>query len=312
MILGLDIGGTSLKIGAWEPTAPGEWPPELERRSWQPDLPLPQTDVAHDVADQLAKLVKDHSAKLEQPVQALGVGSCGLIAHGTVFQSPNTPWDSLPLASLLQERLGYPVTVINDADAFLIHALRSLPDDSVSAIGLTLGTGLGTAVWLNSKLLAGGSGISPEGGHITLALDRAPANTGIPGSWESLCCASAVVHFYEEAGGAKLSDPRELKQDAEKGCPAAIAAWSQFGHFLGAGLGTLVNLFSPDYLLIGGGLSAAHELFSEPMQVALQRHKLHAFPLPEVRFLNHERDAVAHGAARYAVLQQRRTKQRQA
>jgi glucokinase len=247
-------------------------------------------------------MLKGFSAELDQPVTALGVGSCGLIAHGNIFQSPNTPWDSLPLASLLHDRLGYPVFVINDADAFLIDALRCLPD-GVSAIGITLGTGLGTAAWINGALLAGGSGISPEAGHIVLALDRAAANTGIPGSWESLCCSAAVMRYYAEAGGTEIVDPHELKHDAEKGGAAAVAAWVQFGQYLGAGLGTLVNILSPDYVLIGGGLSAAHDLFGEAMQAALTRCKLRAFPLPEVRYLNAEKDAVAHGAARYALRQ---------
>jgi glucokinase len=302
MILGLDIGGTSLKVGAWERGEPGALG---DRLCWDVGLPLPQTANAHAVADQMAAQLRSRIEQLGQPATALGVGSCGLISHGVIFQSPNTPWDSLPLAGLLEERLRMPVFVINDADAFLIDALGTLPDDGVSAIGITLGTGLGTAVWLDGRLLAGGSGISPEGGHITLALDRAPANTGIPGTWESLVCSAAVMRYYEEAGGTEIIDPHELKHDAERGGPAAITAWTQFGHYLGAGLGTLVNIFSPDYVLIGGGLSAAHQLFAESMQVALLRHKLRAFPVPEVRFLNDEKDAVAKGGARYAALQLR-------
>lgn len=306
MIIGLDIGGTSLKLGVWERsllTETGRAP--LKRRVWEDGLPLPATADADEVADQLAALVAAHAQRLHKPARALGIGSCGLIAGGTIFQSPNTPWDSLPLVALLSQRLSFPVFLINDADAFLIDALRSLPDDNCSAIGITLGTGLGTAVWLGGRLLAGGSGISPEGGHITIAYDREAANTGIPGSWESLCCSGAVMRYYAEAGGMELLDPRELKHDAEKGGAAAIAAWVRFGRCLGTGLGSLVNLFSPDYILIGGGLSAAHELFDETMQAALQRHKLRAFPLPEVRFLNAEKDAVAQGGARYADLQLR-------
>jgi glucokinase len=306
MIIGFDIGGTSLKLGVWERSLSVEQGvAPLTRRVWEDGLPLPATADADAVADHIAALVQGHTRRLLHPVRALGIGSCGLIANGTIFQSPNTPWDSLPLVALLSQRLGFPVYLINDADAFLINALRSLPDPSRSAIGITLGTGLGTAVWLHGQLLAGGSGISPEGGHITIAYDREPANTGIPGSWESLCCSAAVMRYYGEAGGTEVFDPREIKHDAEKGGAAAIAAWVRFGRCLGAGLGTLVNLFSPDYVLIGGGLSAAHELFEETMQAALQRHKLRAFPLPEVRFLSAEKDSVAQGGARYADMQLR-------
>jgi glucokinase len=303
MILGLDIGGTSLKLGAWE-QAIGDTGGHMPRLAWWPDLPVPDTSVPEEVADGIGKLVQEHLPQLGGKPTALGIGSCGLIAGGVIFQSPNTPWDHVELGPLLKERLGLPVYLINDADAFLIHALRSEEGaEDASAIGITLGTGLGMAVWLQGRLLAGGTGISPEGGHITIALDREPANTGIPGSFESLVSADAVMRYYAAAGGTQSDDPHALAEAAQQGDRAARQAWLEFGRYLGAGLGSLVNLFSPRYILIGGGLARANQHFSEAMHDALLRHKLAAFSLPEVRFLDDDADAVAHGGACYAAAQ---------
>jgi glucokinase len=300
IILGLDIGGTSLKLGAWQRSGDGS-SGHLHRLGWWPDLPVPQTAEGAAVADAIAGLVRTEAAGLAGQAIVLGIGSCGLIAGGVIFQSPNTPWQHVALAALLEARLDLPVYLINDADAFLIHALRTVRDTAgKSAIGITLGTGLGMAAWLNGRLLAGGTGISPEGGHVTLALDRAPANTGIPGSFESLVCSAAVMGYYAAAGGTECADPHELDSAALRGDHSARLAWEEFGRYLGAGLGSFVNLFSPDYILVGGGLARAHGQFSEAMHSALLRHKLAAFPLPEVRFLDDDPDAVAHGGACYA------------
>ena len=295
-MLSIYIGGTSLKLGAWRIGGDGG---KLERLAWEPGLPVPQTANEAAIADEIAQHMHAMASKLQQPIAA-GVGSCGLIAGGRILQSPNTPWDSLALAPLLSTRLGLPVQLINDADAFLIDALGTLPAPPRSAVGLTLGTGLGTALWLDGRLLAGGSGISPEGGHLTLDFDGAAANTGIPGTWEALCCSAALTRYYVAAGGAPGVDAKAIKDAAEQGMGEAIEAWQRFGHALGAGLGSLTNLLSPEYALIGGGLSGAHGLFEEAMHAALLRHKLGALPAPQVRFLAEEQDAVARGAARYA------------
>lgn len=288
--LGLDIGGTSLKLGAWA---------SEHRLAWQDAIAVPASPDAAIVLDEVAQAVRAFAGRLPGEPLALGVGSCGLIHGGVIHQSPNTPWDELPLEQLLEMRLGYSVYLLNDADAFLLSVLASR--ESVhAALGITLGTGLGTAVWLDGRLLAGGAGISPEGGHITLKVDGEPGNTGIPGSWESLACKAAVLRYYAEASGKESQDPQLVAQAAERGELAARKAWARFGMYLGAGLGSLCNLFSPTMVFIGGGLSGASEWFENTLSVALDKHMLRAFRRPELVFVTEQLDAVAHGAARYA------------
>jgi glucokinase len=303
VVLGLDIGGTSLKLGAWAAD---------ELLAWRDGLPLPQSTDPEVVIGRLAEVVGDFASLLDQQPDALGVGSCGLISDGVVHQSPNTPWQRLPLGPRLAEELSgvlrpghggvRHIFVINDADAFLLDALAQEPARVDSALGITLGTGLGTAVWLGGRLVSGGSGISPEGGHISLDLDGAPANTGIPGSFESLACGAAVLRYYSEAGGDPAAEPRDVATAAAEKDAAALEAWRRFGRCLGAGLGSLCNVFSPEVVLIGGGLASAEKWFAKPLRQALDRHLLSAFPRPVVRFLVQRPQTVAHGAARYAAM----------
>jgi glucokinase len=294
IVIGLDIGGTSYKLGAWAHDV---------RLAWTPGLPPAVSAEPEEVAAHIATLLRHFMAGLRGEVAALGIGSCGLISGGVILQSPNTPWDRLPLCTLLAQQLGLPVQLINDADAFLLSALATLERPLRSAIGLTLGTGLGTAVWLDGRLLAGGSGISPEAGHITLDVDGPAANTGIPGSWEHLACRSALLRYYQQYSGREAADPLDVAQAAQDGEAAARQAWELYGQRLGAGLGSLCNIFSPQCVLIGGGLSGARALFEAALAQSLERHKLAAMPAPEIRYCAERADSVAHGAARQAQLE---------
>lgn len=293
IILGMDIGGTSIKAGAWD----GD-----KRLVWHEGLGIPRTADEAVVADKLADYVQAVSAELPEPPQALAIGSCGLIAGGVIFQSPNTPWQRLALVELMTHRLGYPAFLLNDADAFLLAAMSTLAEQRCLALGITLGTGIGTALWVNDRLFSGGAGVSPEGGHITLGVDLARSNTGIPGSWESLAGREALLKYYNEAGGSGAGDPKDVAAKARQGESAAVAAWSRYGRYVGAGLGSLSNVLSPDYVLIGGGIAEAHDLFAPSMHTAVERHLIKAMPRPDVHFIEGAPDTVAHGAARHAAM----------
>lgn len=290
--IGMDIGGTSVKLGAWR---------GRERLAWQTDLPVPAVADEATVADALAGYAQDLAAGLDAAPTALGVGSCGLIAKGAILQSPNTAWDQLALVDLLHIRLPFPAFLLNDADAFLLAAMDGLETQDCVALGITLGTGVGTAVWLRDRLLVGGAGISPEAGHITINFDKPPANTGIPGSWESLACRDALLKLNEGAGGTGGAPP-QVAQAARNGDPAALAAWREYGRMVGVGLGSLCNVFSPQHVFIGGGLAGAAELFADALVSALELHMLAAMPLPKLQYVGDEADLVARGGARYAVL----------
>lgn len=290
---GMDIGGTSVKLGAWRGS---------ERLAWRDRLPVPDESTEVAVVDMLSGYVRELAAALGEKPAGLGIGSCGLIAEGVILQSPNTPWNRLSLVELLLDRLSFPAFVLNDADAFLLAAMDGLTSRSCVALGITLGTGVGTAVWLRDRLVAGGAGISPEAGHITINFDRPPANTGIPGTWESLACRDALLEIYARAGGAG-KDPQQIADAARGGDSAALGAWREYGRLVGIGLGSLCNVFSPDYVLIGGGLAGASALFDASLASAVEQHMLAAMPRPNLRYVGDEADLVARGGARFAALQ---------
>jgi glucokinase len=301
IILGLDIGGSSLKLGAWGV----EGGRISERLAWQDGIPVPASNEVNAITKAIAEAVQTFASTLPSSPVALGIGSAGLIADGVILQSPNTPWDHLPLSLPLSGSLGYHVALINDADAFLLGILSKEAELPHGALGITLGTGIGTAVWLHGRLLAGGSGISPEGGHVTLDIYGDEANTGIPGTWEQLAGKDALLRYCAERGGPQFKEAIEVAQlaESEDGDGPGHSAWRRYGYCIGAGLGSLCNLFSPNVVLIGGGLSGARKWYEAALHDALKRHRLHAIPAPEVRCVEDAADTVSLGGAYQALLE---------
>lgn len=292
-VIGLDIGGTSLKLGAWDF-------PSATRVAWREGVSLPQSGDPREVLSQLAATVREFNEGLAEKPRALGIGSCGLIRSGVILESPNTPWESLPLSLPLSQATGMHVTVINDADAFLLGVLDPAGAAGRLILGITLGTGIGTAVWLGDRLLAGGSGISPEAGHITVDYNGEPGVTGIPGDWEHLAGKAGLMRAYERYGGLGTAEPHDIAAAAGMGDGAAITAWRIYGRAVGVGLASLCNIFSPSEIIISGGLAGASELFAPSMQAAMLRHMLAAMPRPQITFSAESPDLIALGAARHA------------
>ena len=213
--VGVDIGGTSVKIGCWEHGDP---------LIWRNGLPVPQDTDGIAVAAAIAALIRECLPSPDARPACIGVGTCGMVHRGRILMSPNTPWDEVPLTDYLRGQFGCAVQVLNDADAYLLGVMQDEAETQRIACGFTLGTGLGTAIWLGDRLLGTMSGTSPEGGHITLDMHGEPANTGIPGSFESLCCITAIQRYYLEAGGSNIS-PEMIATAASNGEQAARDAW---------------------------------------------------------------------------------------
>ena len=108
------------------------------------------------------------------------------------------------------------------------------------------------------------------------------------------------MRYFKAAGGMGSRNPAELAVAAGEGEPAAQAAWRRFGHCLGVGLGSLINVFSPQQVYIGGGLAGAHGAFNAAMLAAVSKHKLRALPMPKIKYCIDTPDYIASGAAVYA------------
>ena len=277
-VLGVDVGGTKIAAGAVrgaEAYDRVEHPTELSSTEALLDgLEATVREVIHTAGDPTA----------------IGVGVPSQIdyATGTVETSVNIPLTGIPLRAELGERFGVPVFVDNDANcAALAEAQLVRGDDLVM---LTLGTGVGGGVVVGGRIFRGAHGLGAELGHFTVNADgpHCPGNCPNSGCLEAYCSGQALERDATELAADKpgsrlagaLGDDgkvsgHELVTAAEEGDPDALLVFDRFARMLGVGIAGFVNVFEPEHLVIGGGLSRASHLY---FQRAVQEASARALP----------------------------------
>jgi glucokinase len=228
--------------------------------------------------DGIAEAVQEAVQKSGEP-DAIGVGVPSQIefATGTVVTSVNIPLTGVPLREELGRRFGVPVFVDNDANCAAL-AEAQLVDDAPARylVMLTLGTGVGGGAVIDGRIYRGRHGLGAELGHFPIEANGpiCPGNCPNRGCLEALCSGQALERDATEAGKdrantrlgrAVATDGRvsghEVVAAAEDGDRDALRLFERFADNLGVGISGFVNVFEPEYLVIGGGLSRAAHLF---------------------------------------------------
>ncbi|HUX48210.1 MAG TPA: ROK family protein, partial [Dehalococcoidia bacterium] len=249
----------------------------------------------------------------------VGVGAPGLLnpETGILFTSPNLPgWRDVPLRDIIQEKLGKKTFLINDANAaalgeFYFGAARG----ARNFIYITISTGIGGGIVIDGKIYSGAIGAAGEVGHMTVDDDGPICNCGNRGCWETLASGTALArearHRIEEGvrtsileyadGDVEKVNPQVINSAARQGDSLAKELIGRTGYYVGVGLANLVNIFNPELIVIGGGLSNIGDMLFEPaFKVAGERAYKEAFQA--VRFASAElgRNSGVLGAAAFA------------
>ncbi|MGL5032492.1 MAG: ROK family protein [Microcystaceae cyanobacterium] len=258
-VIGIDLGGTAIKFGRF-----------LEDGTCLQSfsLPTPQPAFPQSV---LATLIEGLQDLQTTDCQAIAVGTPGPAdATGRIAQlAINLPhWENIPLADWLEKASNLPVILENDANcAGLGEAWLGAGQKFKNFILLTLGTGVGGAIFLNGELFVGPQGAGGELGLVTINYDGPICHSGNSGSLEQHVSAQAIQRETNKNGA-------ELAQLAEKGVPEAIAYWENYGRLLGIGLVNLIYMLTPEAVIIGGGISASAEYFFPTMEAEINQRVL--------------------------------------
>jgi len=228
------------------------------------NTPRTRDGIVVAIAEQLARMAKMPG---QPPHTGAGIAVAGQVNHAnnTLVFSPNLPFkDEYPLGAELEKATGLKITLENDANAAAIGervfgAAKGMDDFIV----VTLGTGIGSGIFANGKLLRGHTGAGGEAGHIPLLPDGPLCGCGQNGCLEALASGSAISRaFLEKTGETKTA--KEVCEMATAGDERAVTALSYAGEWLGAGLVALVNLFNPRAVFFTGSLSAAPPWYFVP------------------------------------------------
>jgi glucokinase len=205
-------------------------------------------------------------------VCGIGIGTPGIIDNGIVLGgAENLPeWENLPLGGILERRLGKPVFVDNDANLMGLAEVRYGEATQVNdAIFLTIGTGVGGTMVLNGQLYGGHRNRGAELGHVLIDPNGAECGCGAKGCLEAHASVTALIRDYsDELKEMNLPVPPNIdgayitKKYHEKE-EAAINAFDKHFHYLAMGIAGFINIFSPQKVLIGGGLSEAGHFYLE-------------------------------------------------
>ncbi|HEY9691127.1 MAG TPA: ROK family protein [Oculatellaceae cyanobacterium] len=245
-VIGIDLGGTAIKLGRFRKD--GTCLQSLSVPTPQPATP---TAVVDAIVDAIASLGTNS-------VIAIGVGTPGPVdATGRIAQVAINlaSWHDVPLANWLEEKTKLPTILANDANcAGLGEAWLGAGRKFRNLILLTLGTGVGGAIILDGKLFTGHQGAAGELGLITLYPDGAACNSGNQGSLEQYTSVQAIRRITGK-------EPDQLGALAALGDVEALAFWESYGRNLGIGLASLIYVLTPEAIVIGGGISASAEFF---------------------------------------------------
>lgn len=246
-VLGIDLGGTAIKLGRF--CVDGTCLQSLTVATPQPATP---ENVLAALVDAIAQVDPDHQTR------AIGIGTPGPAdANGRIARVAInlTGWQNVPLADWLEQRTGLPTILANDANcAGMGEAWLGAGRHFQDLILLTLGTGVGGAIILNGKLYVGNQGTAGELGLITLNPDGPMCNSGNQGSLEQYTSVSAIRRRTGK-------EPAQLGALAAIGDEFALTFWQEYGKDLGIGLASLIYVLTPQAIIIGGGIAASLEFF---------------------------------------------------
>lgn len=285
--IGVDVGGTSLRAARFighDPT-----PDAKVKVATQP------AGEAQQMLDRLEHVIREVAPPNLAGVEGIGLGIPGPVnPHtGVVINITNIPgWKNLPLQQILEERLARPVFMGNDANLaglgeWKFGAGRGHRD----VLYLTVSTGIGGGVIAGNRLLLGAHGLAAEVGHILIQPNGPRCGCGQRGCLEALASGPAIARDAAERlsrGEGADSALRALSDGdfsklttalighaAQQGDAFARSLFREAGEHLGYGLASLLHLYNPSIVIIGGGVSFVGELFFEPVRAAVRRYTMH-------------------------------------
>lgn len=279
--IGIDMGGTAIKAGIVDENFNIVCSHSVPTRGNFEDICRDMGELAKTVAGKMDLRVEDF------PCVGIGTPSCINPKTGRLVFSNNTNWRNVPLREEMEKYIPVPVYIGNDANCAVIgEFIAGAGRGYENIVMITLGTGLGGGVILNGKLFVGGDSMGAELGHTPLMHKGERCTCGIEGCLEAYGSVTALIRQTKEAmkehpesvmnEWAKAHDNRISGRTAfdcsREGDAAALAVVDQYQEYVANGLGGLINIFRPDIVLVGGGISAEGDYLLDPIREKLKKY----------------------------------------
>ena len=310
IVVGVDIGGTNTVI------AFTDFNNEI---LFEYGFKTEPRKGAEDFFNRLSGLIKEEYSKIKSNYILSGIGLAAPSANsikGTIESPANLNWGSVNLIEVMKKHFDFPISILNDANAAAIGeynygAARGMENFIV----LTLGTGLGSGIFMDGHLLQGENGLAGELGHNIIESNGRECTCGRRGCLETYVSANglkrSVFHFlcnsnqqtelrnisFNELTGKKISELARGKD------PIAIKAFNYTGKILGRALSNAVTYYNPEAIILFGGLADSDELLMNPVIFYFEKYLLNIYK-GKIRIIKSElqnSNAAVLGACNYAM-----------
>lgn len=308
--LGIDLGGTNIACGVVN-----ENYEIIGRGKVKTNVGRPAEQIVDDMASAALVAVENANIKLSE-IAFIGVGSPGSIdpKNGVVATANNLGFNNLPLKQMIEERLNIETFIENDANAAAFgEMLAGAGKNTKDFVAITLGTGVGGGVVIDGKIFSGFNHAGAELGHTAIIKDGVKCTCGRCGCWETYASATALIRQTKEemqknkqslmwklvggnidrVSGLTAFDAMRKNDDSGK------KVVDQYIEYVACGIVNMVNIFQPEVLCIGGGISKEGETLLAPIRkiVEKERYSKNVLKQTEIKAAELSNDAGIIGAA---------------
>lgn len=306
--IGIDLGGTNIVAAVvdekYNILAKAKTPTAMPRKP-------------EEIFDDIAKVSKESVEKAGltmSDISSVGLGTPGTVNGGVIEYANNLGFDHIPAEKMLKERLGdLPIYIENDANcAALGEAFAGCGNGSKNFIAVTLGTGVGSGIIVDGKIVSGINHAGGECGHMVIVVDGVPCTCGRRGCWEAYASATALIN-QTKAAIEKHPDSIMSELAKEEGAvtgrtafdgmrrkdAVAVKVVENYIKYIAAGVTNLVNAFQPEILCIGGGICNEGETLLRPLRRYVEKERYSVYSSVQTRIVKAElgNDAGIIGAA---------------
>lgn len=280
--IGIDLGGTNIVAAVVD-----EKGKIISKTDCKTNLPRIPELVADDMAKISEEAVLKAGITMDQ-IENVGIGSPGIInpSTGEIEYSCNFNYYNVPMSEMMNKRLRKPIYIDNDANTAAIGEFAVGAGKGIhSMIAITLGTGVGGGVILNDKIYSGFNYAGGELGHTVIQMDGRPCNCGRKGCFEAYASATGLIkttieymeknpdsQMWQVAQGSKENVNGRTSFDAMRlGDKVAKDVVDTFIRHLAAGLTNVINIFQPELVCIGGGISKEGDTLIKPLRLLIDQ-----------------------------------------
>ncbi|MDV5170171.1 ROK family protein [Photobacterium rosenbergii] len=258
---GIDLGGTKIECAVMQYA---DDHCVLRKR-----LPTEGEQGYQHVLGQIKKLIDQCAEEVGEYPKSVGFGTPGTLdpATGNMKNCNSTHLNGQPLDKDLQALLGCPVKLANDANCFALAEAtlgiaKQIKPDAEVVFGIIMGTGVGSGIVVNGKVLNGCHGIAGEWGHNVLEANGAPCYCGKQGCVETVLSGKGLERYYREHSDSNLSLPSIVSM-ASQGDKFAKQTIDRMHSYFGLAVASIINVIDPDVIVVGGGVGNIDSLYSE-------------------------------------------------